>query len=156
SGCIFGVLGALIAVVLVRRQTLPLPWRRSLLVNLLLLVTLQLVIDWRVEFIDNAAHVGGLMGGFLAGLLLVPGGALGSGALAKGARVIGSGRAAAALAYGALGALASHPATTAARLPLRPFVQAGVALAVPRYWRLSGGDLADPLTSLRALAIEPR
>src|SRR5205085_6586154 len=79
SGAIFGAVGALIVILVVRRRALPESWRRSLLYNLLALVALELVIDWRVPLIDNAAHLGGLAGGVLLGLLYAPGSLLASG-----------------------------------------------------------------------------
>ena len=72
SGAIFGILGALIALLLRRRHEVPEAWRRSLLVNLLILLAIQMFIDWRVPFIDSWAHVGGLVGGFVLGLAIVP------------------------------------------------------------------------------------
>jgi len=72
SGAIFGILGALIALLLRRRGSFPETWRRTLLFNLLILLALEAFIDWRVEFIDNWAHLGGLVGGFLLGLVIVP------------------------------------------------------------------------------------
>ncbi len=72
SGAIFGVVGALIALLLRRRRAFPEAWRRTLLFNLLILLAIQAFIDWRVEFIDNWAHLGGLVGGFVLGLLIVP------------------------------------------------------------------------------------
>jgi membrane associated rhomboid family serine protease len=72
SGAIFGILGALIALLLRRRREVPESWRRSLLVNLLILLAIQMFIDWRVPFIDNWAHLGGLVGGFVLGLAIVP------------------------------------------------------------------------------------
>jgi membrane associated rhomboid family serine protease len=72
SGAIFGILGALIALLLRRRRSFPEAWRRTLLFNLLILLALEAFIDWRIEFIDNWAHLGGLVGGFLLGLVIVP------------------------------------------------------------------------------------
>ena len=72
SGAIFGILGALIALLLRRRRAFPESWRRTLLFNLTILLALEAYIDWRVAFIDNWAHLGGLVGGFVLGLAIVP------------------------------------------------------------------------------------
>jgi rhomboid protease GluP len=68
SGAIFGVLGALLVWVLVRRTEIPPRIFRQLGVSLLLLGGLSLFGGFAVEGIDNAAHVGGLLGGGLLGL----------------------------------------------------------------------------------------
>ncbi len=72
SGAIFGVIGALIAFVVRRRKLLPAqvlkPMRNALFVT----VVFNLGFGFSVGGIDNAAHLGGLVGGLLAGLVLVP------------------------------------------------------------------------------------
>jgi rhomboid protease GluP len=73
SGAVFGVFGALLAF-LVRRRSLIAPevvrpMRRSVIT----VVLLNVALGFTVPGIDNAAHLGGLAGGFMAGLALAPG-----------------------------------------------------------------------------------
>jgi len=69
SGAIFGVLGALIAFLLRRREHLT-PFARSLLGQLVIWAGINIYIGFTVPMIDNAAHLGGLAAGFVLGLLL--------------------------------------------------------------------------------------
>lgn len=66
SGAIFGVLGALIAIVLLHKgHYARLSWK-----GMLLLLALSVYYGFASGGIDNAAHLGGLLIGFLLGLLL--------------------------------------------------------------------------------------
>lgn len=69
SGAIFGVLGAFIFSVRRspkwRRQS----WTRGLLMQLILVAIVNIVIGFNVTFIDNAAHIAGLISGLLFGLI---------------------------------------------------------------------------------------
>ncbi|HEY8021621.1 MAG TPA: rhomboid family intramembrane serine protease [Thermoanaerobaculia bacterium] len=69
SGAIFGLLGALIAFLLRRRSRLT-PLAKSLLGQLLFWAGINLVLGITFPLIDNAAHMGGLVAGLAAGLLL--------------------------------------------------------------------------------------
>lgn len=66
SGAIFGVLGALIAIVLLHKgHYARLSWK-----GMLLLLALSVYYGFASGGIDNAAHLGGLLIGFLLGILL--------------------------------------------------------------------------------------
>ena len=69
SGAIFGVLGALIAFLLRRRERLT-PFARSLLSQLVAWAAINVFIGFTFPMIDNAAHLGGCAAGFLLGRLL--------------------------------------------------------------------------------------
>ena len=71
SGAIFGLLGALIAFLLRRHESLT-PQARSLLMQLVGWAAINVVFGFSVKNIDNAAHLGGCAAGFLLGLLLRP------------------------------------------------------------------------------------
>jgi rhomboid protease GluP len=71
SGAIMALLGGAIAALLRGTGNWPPTWRRSLLMNLSLLAVLQVIIGIAVPAIDNAAHLGGLVGGALVALVLV-------------------------------------------------------------------------------------
>lgn len=67
SGAVFGVLGALTALVLLNRGRLgALTGRR-----LLLMIVFSIYVGLRAEGVDNAAHIGGLLGGAALALLLL-------------------------------------------------------------------------------------
>lgn len=65
SGAVFGVLGAWVAFYFIHRGS---PGARQQLQSLFILVGLNIFIGVSSPNIDNAAHVGGLIGGFLLGL----------------------------------------------------------------------------------------
>ena len=65
SGAVFGLNGLLIAMVLLMKSRLKLSGTRVLVV-----VFLSLYSGFSVSNIDNAAHIGGLITGFLLGLLI--------------------------------------------------------------------------------------
>ena len=65
SGAIFGLDGVLLAWILLDRQAMPDVTPR----RVLLMIVLSLYSGFTAHNIDNAAHVGGLLTGFAAGLL---------------------------------------------------------------------------------------
>lgn len=71
SGAIFGLMGALIAFLLKRRDVLT-PAARSLLMQLVGWAVLNVVLGFSIPGIDNAAHLGGFAAGLLLGLVLRP------------------------------------------------------------------------------------
>ena len=72
SAGVFALLGALLAYALRSRARLPPRVRRLLIVQSLVIAALNLAFGFAVRFIDNAAHVGGLAGGLVLGLVLRP------------------------------------------------------------------------------------
>jgi rhomboid protease GluP len=71
SGAVFGVVGALIAATLRHRDSLPAGRARQMLASLGIFVAVSLGYGLANTGIDNAAHVGGLFAGAIAGSLLV-------------------------------------------------------------------------------------
>lgn len=69
SGAIFGLLGALIAFLLRRRDALS-PGGKAILSQLVMWAGINLFLGFQMPGIDNAGHLGGLAAGFLLGLLL--------------------------------------------------------------------------------------
>lgn len=66
SGAVFGLVGALLAMVLCRTESMPnVTWQRILIV-----IIYTLYSGARTSNIDNAAHIGGFLTGFLVGLLI--------------------------------------------------------------------------------------
>jgi membrane associated rhomboid family serine protease len=151
SGAIMGLLGALIVTLLLKRGTWPEAWRRTLLTNLLLLGGMQIYIGFQVPMIDNAAHVGGLLGGAAFTLLAAPGGLLGDGRAGKWtARALAVLLCAGTLAAGVLAARTSLDATLRA-IPVKQVTVGGKTLEVPSYWQVDTAHdrVEDPLLGLQ-------
>ena len=70
SGAICGVLGALVAFLIVHRRTLPKSILKFFRVSLLNVVILMAILGYFVPNIDQQAHVGGFFTGLLTGILL--------------------------------------------------------------------------------------
>ncbi|CAN5734525.1 hypothetical protein BH23PLA1_BH23PLA1_41080 [soil metagenome] len=70
SGAIFGIIGGLGAFVFIHRHAIPAPALQSVRGGVLTFVVFNLLFGAVVPGIDNAAHLGGLVTGFVAGLLL--------------------------------------------------------------------------------------
>jgi rhomboid protease GluP len=70
SGAIFGVYGALLAFLAIRRADIPPSMLKRISSSALLFCLYSLVYGWAHPFIDNACHVGGLLAGFLSGVIL--------------------------------------------------------------------------------------
>jgi rhomboid protease GluP len=71
SGAIFGVLGALVGVLVRRRDRLR-PQAKALLTQLLTWAGINVFLGFSTPNIDNAAHLGGAAAGFALGLLMKP------------------------------------------------------------------------------------
>jgi rhomboid protease GluP len=72
SGGIFALVGALLVLGLSRRSALPEPVRRRLLRDMAWIAALNLALGATIPYVDNAAHVGGLVAGLALGGLLGP------------------------------------------------------------------------------------
>jgi rhomboid protease GluP len=70
SGAIFGVFGAMLAFFALRRADFPRRLWKGLATSALWFCGISLGIGFASPVIDNTAHIGGLLGGFVAGLLL--------------------------------------------------------------------------------------
>lgn len=70
SGAIFGVYGALLAFLAVRRADIPPSMLKSITSSALLFCLYSLVIGAAHPLIDNACHIGGLLAGLASGLIL--------------------------------------------------------------------------------------
>jgi membrane associated rhomboid family serine protease len=140
SGAIMGLLGALIVIIALRRGSFPEQWRRVLLWNLVLLAALQIYIGFTFPMIDNAAHVGGMVGGAAAAVVFAPGLLLGSGRL--GQQLV---RATAALGLALMVAtlvlvIRTPVARTLGKLPEKPVEVNGVKLTVPAHWEIDAKE----------------
>lgn len=68
SGALFGVMGAFLALATLRRDALPM--LRELSIVIIALTALNVSIGMQTETVNLASHAGGLVGGFLCGLVL--------------------------------------------------------------------------------------
>lgn len=69
SGGIIGLLGFLVMLGIRHRQVLPDDFARSMMANVVLIACVGIA-GWKL--IDNAGHLGGLVGGLICGALLIP------------------------------------------------------------------------------------
>jgi membrane associated rhomboid family serine protease len=69
SGAIFGLFGVLFAFVIRYRKSIPEPFRRALGKGVFITIAVNLFIGFQIQFIDNSAHIGGLLAG--AGLAFI-------------------------------------------------------------------------------------
>ena len=66
SGCIFGLMGAMLAFALIERKNI----NKEYINGIIKTIAINLVIGLIVINIDNAAHIGGFLGGIILGSLL--------------------------------------------------------------------------------------
>ena len=71
SGAIFGVYGALLAFFAIRRADFPPRLWKSIGSSELLFFSYSLAVGAAHPHIDNTAHIGGLLGGLVSGLVLI-------------------------------------------------------------------------------------
>ncbi len=71
SGAIFGLLGSLLAFLLVNRHSVPGTVLRPLRSSALSFVVFNIMFAAAVPIIDQSAHIGGLVTGFVGGLMLI-------------------------------------------------------------------------------------
>jgi rhomboid protease GluP len=69
SGAIFGVAGALLTIRFQRSEVIPLRVRQQISGWLVALVGINLAISFVTPYIDNSAHIGGLLGGIALSFL---------------------------------------------------------------------------------------
>lgn len=70
SGAVFGVVGALAAAVFTKHRHVPPGIGRAMRSSVTMFVGYSLLMGFLVPHIDNAAHVGGLIAGFLMGTVM--------------------------------------------------------------------------------------
>ena len=72
SGSLFGLVGALLSFALIYKNKLDPVYRKNLLSNLVFIIGINLLIGFSVSGIDNFGHIGGLIGGLIAGYFIAP------------------------------------------------------------------------------------
>lgn len=70
SGAIFGVVGALLAALFTKQSKLPTALAAGMRSSMLMFVAYSLVMGFIARFVDNAAHIGGLVSGFAVAVIL--------------------------------------------------------------------------------------
>jgi membrane associated rhomboid family serine protease len=70
SGAVFGVVGMIGAFLLTRKNEVPSMAFRNLKNNMIQIVVLNFLIGVSISAIDNAAHIGGLVGGFIGASIM--------------------------------------------------------------------------------------
>ncbi len=72
SGALFGIVGALISALYLGKLPFPKPAVQRILKNLVIVVVVNLLFGASAGFIDNSAHIGGLIAGLGIGAVLAP------------------------------------------------------------------------------------
>ncbi len=161
SGAVFGLLGAVIVELAVRRKQYPERWRKGLLSVLVFLAVLQLGIGMLYPIIDQSAHLGGLVTGGALAAVLAPGTRWGrTRAMTIVAWLLAS-VSLASLGYAAWGVATHDYRDTLVRAGWTRDTVGGVGIDVPRVWyRLADNAVQDPTIdvnpTLQAEAYEPR
>ncbi|HLO91890.1 MAG TPA: rhomboid family intramembrane serine protease [Lentimicrobium sp.] len=70
SGAIFGLYGIFLALLV--KKSFVNALRKQFLISVIIFIGYNLLVGFSNEGIDNAAHIGGLLSGFLAGLIIAP------------------------------------------------------------------------------------
>jgi rhomboid protease GluP len=87
SGAVFGIVGAFLAYLILHRHRFEKKVLHAQLGNLALMIGIQIWLGFKVAGIDQAAHIGGLVTGFVVGLALELGHRDGANRLARAALV---------------------------------------------------------------------
>jgi rhomboid protease GluP len=150
SGAVFGLLGAAIAeLAVVRRQAAAGAWRRAVLGNLIFVAVANLAIGALYPMIDQAAHVGGLVGGAACALLFSPGWRVGGSRVVRVAAPLLFGLFAAATVAAAAAVVATSAGETREHLGWRRHTMGALSLELPAAWEVSSeGTASDPLVNL--------
>lgn len=72
SGCLFGLIGALVAFALINKHKMEPLYRKNLLGNLTFIIILNLLIGFSIPGIDNIGHIGGLIAGLGSAFFIQP------------------------------------------------------------------------------------
>ena len=157
SGAIFGLLGGALVGMIRLRGHVPEAWRKQVATNLLIVIALNFYIGYTIPRVDNSAHLGGLAGGVLVGLILIRARAgLGAGTVGAslGRRVLTPLAlllVAVTLLCGVMAGLTT-PRGLMDRLPRVEASQGGLSVTVPGHWiNLPEQDvlmLQDPLLDI--------
>ncbi len=134
SGAIFGLLGAVIVGMARMRGFVPEHWRKQVFYNLLVILGLNLFIGFKLEMVDNSAHMGGLVGGALVTLLLLlPGNRRQSTATRRIFGAVAVALAVLTLACGVAQVL-TPVSETLGRFPRGTMRRGGMSVRVPSHW----------------------
>jgi membrane associated rhomboid family serine protease len=146
SGAIMGLLGALLVILVVGRGEWPESSRRALLWNLGLLSALQIYIGFQISMIDNAAHVGGMVGGAAAALLAAPRLLLGRGRVARALLRSMATLGVALISFTLVEVVRTPLPATLARVATREVRLDGIRIDIPAYWEVNveRGLVHDP------------
>ena len=144
SGAVFGLLGAATVELALHRDAYPPRWRKSLLGNFLFLIIANVLIGFEGA-IDQAAHMGGLIAGGVAAVVLSPHAPIASSRPVRLFSGILAAVCAGLLAYGAAGVATTSYADTMERYQRVEREVGGLRMEVPSVWRQGGpSDLRDP------------
>lgn len=143
SGAIFGLLGAGLVELGVHGSVFPAAWRKSVFRILLFITVAQVVIGFAFEAIDQAAHLGGLVGGGVMGMLLSKNSRWGRSTLATVVAIVVVLAWAAGLGWGTVATYGTNYGDTLSRSPMVARRLTGVEVMAPARWDVEQGTLVD-------------
>ena len=148
SGGVMGIVGAAIIELILRRG------RRGALpglLNYLVFITIAMLgVGFASPMIDQSAHIGGLVCGGIATLVLSPRRSLGAGVVGRWLAIVVCGASLAAAALTVWGVVESPYARTVERIGWREVSAGGLRLEVPRHWESTGDNFVDSMLALEA------
>ncbi len=150
STAVMGLVGALLAELIVRRRRHQLVWRRGVGTSLMMVAVLHLGLGLLLPSSQQAGDGAGLAIGALVGLALSPHARGGGAARRWVARAVG-GLVLVAVVVSAALVLATPVTATFDRGGLRQRVVSGVVVTAPARWELASGELGDPDLYMRVL-----
>jgi membrane associated rhomboid family serine protease len=151
SGAVFGLLGALLVELGVHRRAYPQRWRSALFGNLVFLTLANIAIGFLYPAIDQSAHLGGLVAGALATLLLSRKSRLGETAPIRVVAALLAVIGAASVGYAAAGVAATDFGDTLARYPTAQRTMGGLEVTVPAHWQAVAREREYGDPSLRVM-----
>lgn len=151
SGAVFGLLGALLIELGVHRASYPQRWRSALFGNLVFLTIANIAIGFLYPAIDQSAHLGGLVAGALATLLLSRTSRIAAAAPVRVTAALLAVVGAASVGYAAVGVAATDYGDTLTRYPAAARKVGGLEVTVPEHWEHDRGELewVDPSLGVR-------
>ena len=145
SSTVFGMIGAVLMMFIIAKDLWHPVWRKKQIQNLVFLLLLNLLLGFSMSMIDNAAHIGGFIGGIFVGWFFL---VFGSATPWRRWLVRGIGVVACALVVVGVVEVVRHLGT--ARLSPVSWSQAGheISMRAPVFWQPGVESLQNPLCRL--------
>jgi len=145
SSTVFGMIGAVLMMFIIAKDLWHPVWRKKQIQNLVFLLLLNLLLGFSMSMIDNAAHIGGFIGGIFFGWFFL---VFGSAGVFRTWVVRGLGLVACALVIASVLQVGRNFGK--ARLSPVSWLQAGhsISMRAPVFWQTGVESLQNPLCGL--------